>query len=95
MKGQQFDCPVCGWSVTTPHGMDDLKKTVMMHKDDHHPDMKLSEKEAMGMVKEVDMMGGKMSEMKEGEMMKGGSGKITQKEESEAWRAQENIGKRM
>ena len=87
MKGQQFTCPSCGWSVTTPHGMEDLQKIVMVHKDDHHPDMKMTQQQFMDRVKEVEMMGG--------EMKKGGPGKITQKEESEAWRAQENIGKRM
>ncbi len=88
MKAQQFTCPSCGWYVATPHGMEDLQKTVMMHKDDHHPDMKMTPEQFMARVKDVEISGGET-------MMKGGSGKITQKEESEAWRAQENIGKRM
>jgi len=92
MNGQQLDCPICGWSVTTPHGMDDVKKNVMMHAKDYHPDLKLSDKDVTDMTKSVEIMGGAM---KPREMKKGGPGKITQKEESEAWRAQENIGKRM
>jgi uncharacterized short protein YbdD (DUF466 family) len=87
MKALQFTCPTCGWSITTPGGMEDLQKHVMMHKDEHHPDMKMTQEQFKARVKEVEIMGG--------EMKKGSPGKITQKEESEAWRAQENIGKRM
>jgi hypothetical protein len=81
-KALQFTCPTCGWSVTTPFGEGDLTKHVMMHKEAHHPDMKMTEDQFRSRVKEVDIM------------MSSPKGKITQKEETEAWRSQENIGKR-
>lgn len=82
MKAMRFTCPSCGWSITTPRGMEDLYKHVMMHKEDAHPDMKMTEEKLKSMIKTVDV---------EGSLPKG---KSMQKEESKAWRAQENIGKR-
>ena len=67
--------------MTTPFGEGDLTKHVMMHKEAHHPDMKMTEDQFRAKVKEVDVM-------------TSSKGKITQKEETEAWRSQENIGKR-
>ena len=68
--------------MTTPYGEEDLTKHVMMHKEAHHPDMKMTEEQFRSKVKEVDVM------------MPSSKGKIEQKEETEAWRSQENIGKR-
>jgi hypothetical protein len=84
---KQFICPTCGFSVTTPMGMDDLVAHVTTHKDKHHPDVKMTQEQFMARVKDVDVMGA-------APMKKGGKGKIEQKEESEAWKAQENVGKR-
>ena len=80
-KALQFTCPTCGWSVTTPFGEEDLTKHVMMHKEARHPDMKMTEEKFRSMVKEVDIMAASPK------------GEITPKEQTEAWRTQENIGK--
>ena len=82
VKAEQFNCP-CGFSITTPGGRDDLMKHVMMHKEDHHPDMKMSQAQLESMIKQVDVV--VMGPRNEGNM---------QKEETEAWRVQESIGKR-
>ena len=69
--------------MTTPFGEEDLTKHVMMHKENHHPDMKMTEEKFKSMVKEVDIMTASPK------------GNASQKEETEAWRSQENIGKRL
>jgi hypothetical protein len=69
----QFTCPSCGWSITTPMGMEDLTKHVMMHKEDAHPDMKMTEGKFKSMVKTVAV-----------EASSPPKGKGMQKEESEA-----------
>ena len=82
VKGEQFNCP-CGFSVTSPGGREDLMKHVMMHKEDRHPDMKMSQQQLESMIKQVDIV--VMGPKNQGSM---------QKEETEAWRVQETIGKR-
>ncbi len=84
VKAKQYTCP-CGFSVTSPYGTDDVMKHAAVHGSERHPDTKTSKDQMMEMVKEVEI-----------EMP--GSGKarkgvITQKEETDAWRIQERIGK--
>lgn len=52
---KQFTCPTCGWSITDPSGSVDMMKFVQMHKDMHHPDMKATPEQIMGMVKDVEI----------------------------------------
>jgi hypothetical protein len=85
---KQFTCPTCGFTIATPTGMDELVKFVTMHKDENHPEMQMSQEQFMSLVKDVQVMGAEpMKKM-------GRKGKVEQKEESEAWKAQENVGKR-
>jgi len=81
-KAKQFTCPSCGWSVTTPFGENDLTKHVTMHKENHHPDMKMADDKFKSMVKEVDIR------------MAPAEGNIAQKEETDTWKSQENVAKR-
>ncbi|HEY3420698.1 MAG TPA: hypothetical protein VGK23_09115 [Methanomassiliicoccales archaeon] len=82
VKALQFNCP-CGFSLITPNGMEELMKHVTAHKSDRHPDMNLSQKQLDSMIKEVDIV--VMGPKNVGNM---------QKEETEAWRVQESIGRR-
>jgi len=86
VMAKQFTCPVCGWSITSPHGDKDVAKHGMMHKEDQHPDMKLTEKEFMSMVATV--------EITKGWSVNYPVGSITPIEYTEADRAQQQIGKR-
>jgi predicted small metal-binding protein len=54
VKAEQFSCP-CGFSITTTGGREDLMKHVMLHKNDHHKDMKLTEEQLNSMIKKVDV----------------------------------------
>jgi len=54
-EGLQFTCPVCGWSVTTPKGEEDLNKHVGMHHEDYHADMEMTPEQARSLVRRVNM----------------------------------------
>ncbi len=54
-EGLQFTCPVCGWTVLTPKGEEDLMKHVDMHSADYHADMPMTSGEIMEMTKTVEM----------------------------------------
>ena len=88
MKAMQFTCPSCGWSITTPGGIEDVQKHVMMHRDEKHPEMQMTEEKFRSLVKEIDVPDVEKPKITTG-------GKIEQKEQTEAWRVQEEIGKRM
>jgi len=46
------DCP-CGFTMATPHGMDDAVAVVQLHLQRVHPDMDSSRENAMKAIKEV------------------------------------------
>lgn len=84
VKAKQFTCP-CGFSVTSPYGTDDVMKHAAVHGSERHPEMKPSKDQLMEMVKDVEV------EVKStGKVHRG---VITQKEETDAWKVQERIGK--
>jgi hypothetical protein len=43
----------CGWTLVTPKGDGDLKKHAMMHMQDAHPGMHLSDEQMKKMMKTV------------------------------------------
>lgn len=43
----------CGWTMITPMGEADLKKHVMMHMQDAHPSMRMTNEQMMKMMKTV------------------------------------------
>jgi predicted small metal-binding protein len=54
-EGKQFTCPVCGWTMTTPKGEEDLMKHVGMHKEDFHADMEMTPDQVASLVKTVNI----------------------------------------
>ncbi len=54
-EGKQFTCPVCGFTVATPKGEEDLMKHVQMHKQDFHGDMEMTPEQVASRVKTVNM----------------------------------------
>lgn len=54
-EGMQFVCPVCSFTVITPKGEEDLMKHIQMHKEDYHPDMKMTPDQVKGLIKSVNM----------------------------------------
>ncbi len=46
------ECP-CGFTMTTPHGMDDAVAVVQLHLSRIHPDMDNSREAAMGAIKKM------------------------------------------
>lgn len=54
-EGLQFTCPVCGFTVITPKGEEDLMKHVDMHAMDFHSDMPMTHDQIMSMTKVVAM----------------------------------------
>lgn len=82
---KHFTCPTCGWSITSPGGEKDVMKYVKMHKDEAHPDMQLPPEKIKEMMidAEINLMWSVTPR-----------GVVAPMEYSEAWRAQENIGKR-
>jgi len=43
----------CGWTMISPMGDKDVKKHVMMHMQDAHPTMKMSDDQMMKMMKRM------------------------------------------
>ncbi len=43
----------CGFTMTTPHGMDDAVAVVQLHLSRIHPDMDSSRQSAMGAIKKM------------------------------------------
>ena len=35
-KMRSFTCPICGWTVTSPFGDDDIMNDVILHSKNHH-----------------------------------------------------------
>lgn len=54
-EGLQFTCPVCGWTVMSPKGEDDIMKHVDMHGKDYHADMPMTEDQIRSATKKVSM----------------------------------------
>ncbi len=82
---KHFTCPVCGWSITSPDGEEDVAKHVKMHKEEKHPSIELAPDQMKKMMidAEINLVWSVTPR-----------GVVTPMEYSEAWRAQENIGKR-
>jgi hypothetical protein len=54
-QGLQFTCPVCGWTVITPKGEEDLMKHVDMHGTEYHVAMAMDPDQIIRMTKTVNM----------------------------------------
>jgi predicted small metal-binding protein len=50
--GKMISC-MCGWTLVSPSGESDIKKHAMMHMQDAHAGMSMSEEEMMKMIKSV------------------------------------------
>jgi predicted small metal-binding protein len=50
--GTMMSCD-CGWTMISPMGEGDVKKHAMMHMQDAHPGMKMSDADMMKMMKTV------------------------------------------
>ena len=55
-QGEQFTCP-CGFSIISADGREDMMKHVMLHKNGHHADMKMNDKETESLFKKVEVHG--------------------------------------
>ncbi len=51
MAKKTFACPACGWTVSTPHGDNDLVEAVQWHGNKTHPDMPMTREQIIGMAK--------------------------------------------
>jgi hypothetical protein len=38
MQNASFACPICGFSIKTPFGMEDAAEHIRLHADKHHND---------------------------------------------------------
>jgi hypothetical protein len=38
MQNASFACPICGFSIKTPFGMEDAAEHIKLHADKHHND---------------------------------------------------------
>jgi predicted small metal-binding protein len=54
-EGKQFSCPVCGWTLITPKGEEDLMKHVDMHGKEYHADMPMTPDQVRSATKTVNM----------------------------------------
>jgi predicted small metal-binding protein len=43
----------CGWTIVSPQGEKDVKKHAMMHAQDAHPGMHMSDSDMMKMMKKM------------------------------------------
>lgn len=55
VAAKQLTGPVCGFTVITPHGEEELMNHVGMHEEDEHPDMQMTPDQVKSLVKNVEM----------------------------------------